>query len=232
MKLFSIESDPKTSKGSKRGVLTAVQYLAPAWLSGRDVCQYKSPGCTLVCLNTAGQFGGMQRTQDSRIKKTNFFFDERTEYFAQLIKEIEAFLRQAKKLGMVPAVRLNGTSDMPWHKMPFTINGQKFANIMQRFSDVQFYDYTKRPAYNETLPDNYHLTFSKSETNDAMVKDAITAGMNVAIVFKNVPTSYQNREVIDGALDDLRFLAKQGVIVGLKAKGKARQDTTGFVVQG
>jgi hypothetical protein len=35
--------------------------------------------------------------------------------------------------------------------------------------------------------------------------------------------------VINGDETDLRFLDAKGVIVGLRAKGKARKDTTGFV---
>jgi hypothetical protein len=35
---------------------------------------------------------------------------------------------------------------------------------------------------------------------------------------------------VDGDKDDLRFLDPQGVIVGLKAKGDAKHDDTGFVI--
>jgi hypothetical protein len=35
--------------------------------------------------------------------------------------------------------------------------------------------------------------------------------------------------VVDGDADDLRFLDGRGVVVGLKAKGPAKKDTSGFV---
>ena len=56
-------------------------------------------------------------------------------------------------------------------------------------------------------------------------------GMNVAVVFrKELPATYLGRKVINGDETDLRFLDEKNVIVGLKAKGKAKKDTSGFVV--
>jgi hypothetical protein len=42
--------------------------------------------------------------------------------------------------------------------------------------------------------------------------------------------TYLGRPVINGDADDLRFLDPVGVFVGLKAKGLAKKDTTGFVI--
>ena len=59
---------------------------------------------------------------------------------------------------------------------------------------------------------------------------------NVAVVFRDkIPKSYKGYEVIDGDDSDLRFLDKfksweTGGIVGLKAKGPAKKDKSGFVV--
>jgi hypothetical protein len=103
------------------------------------------------------------------------------------------------------------------------------ANLMQSFPHVQFYDYTKR-ANRKDLPSNYRLTFSLAENNDAAAEVALRNGINVAAVFHKVPQSYMGRTVINGDEHDLRFLDPVGVIVGLKAKGNARYDTTsGFV---
>ena len=38
-------------------------------------------------------------------------------------------------------------------------------------------------------------------------------------------------KVIDGDTDDLRFLDPTNVVVGLKAKGDAKHDTSGFVIR-
>ena len=60
---------------------------------------------------------------------------------------------------------------------------------------------------------------------------ASSAGMNVAVVFKKeLPDTYFGKKVINGDDTDLRFLDEKNVIVGLKAKGKAKKDTSGFVV--
>jgi hypothetical protein len=54
--------------------------------------------------------------------------------------------------------------------------------------------------------------------------------MNVAVVFDTLPTTYLGRPVVNGDDTDLRFLDPQGVVVGLKAKGRAKKDTSGFTV--
>jgi hypothetical protein len=64
------------------------------------------------------------------------------------------------------------------------------------------------------------------------VNQAMSSGVNIAAVFENVPKTWQGWPVVNGDETDLRFLDPQGVIVGLKAKGKARKDESGFVVKG
>jgi hypothetical protein len=68
------------------------------------------------------------------------------------------------------------------------------------------------------LPSNYHLTFSRSETNNDKAFELLRKGFNVAMVFDKTPQTFRGFEVINGDLDDLRFLDKQNVIVGLKYK--------------
>jgi len=105
---------------------------------------------------------------------------------------------------------------------------------MEAFPDVQFYDYTKIPARalkwaRGDMPANYHVTFSASESNDDASRMVAMSGGNVAVVFDQIPTSYYGRSVVDGDNSDLRFLDPVGVIVGLKAKGDAKRDDSGFV---
>ena len=99
----------------------------------------------------------------------------------------------------------------------------------EMFDYVQFYDYTKVLGRKVAKYKNYHLTFSAADGNDADVDKAIAQGMNVAMVFDKVPETYMGRPVIDADEDDLRFLDPKGVIAGLKAKGRAKKDTSGFV---
>jgi len=225
MKLLNIDANAKTVKGQGRGYMTAILYLAPADESGYEVCPMASNGCRKACLNKAGM-GAFSNVQAARIAKTRWYFEDRDAFMAQLVAEVRAFIRKAIKLGLIPVVRLNGTSDIPWERVP--VEGQ--ANIMSLFPSVQFYDYTKRHNRRD-LPANYHLTFSLAEDNDSRARKAATNGANIAVVFRNdkFPASYMGMPVVDGDADDLRFLDGRGVVVGLKAKGPAKKDFTGFV---
>lgn len=223
-------ANPKIQKGAKLGYLSFILHLAPADLSGREVCPKRTAGCTAACLNTAGR-GGMFRRgettnmiQEARKRKTRYFFEARDYFMQDLKKDIERGIRQAQRLGLTPVFRLNGTSDLAWEK--YTINEH---NLFELFPDVQFYDYTKVLGRKVARYKNYHLTFSAADGNEGDVASAIAQGMNVAAVFDRLPATYMGRPVINADDTDLRFLDPQGVIAGLKAKGRAKKDTTGFV---
>ena len=221
----------KTRKGEKKGFTTYGIHLAPASLSGFNVCDSSSAGCRWACLNTAGR-GAMTSVQRARIKKTLFFFKDKQGFLAELWAEVAKSIKSAARKNMVPCFRLNLTSDLPWEKIKF--NGQ---SVMEAFPNVQFYDYCKSPErmtkfVNGEMPKNYHLTFSRSETNGALALAFLKSGGNVAMVFrKSLPATYYGHEVIDGDETDLRFLDGSGKIIGLKEKGLAKKDATGFVLE-
>jgi hypothetical protein len=102
-------------------------------------------------------------------------------------------------------------------------------NLFELFPTVQFYDYTKVLGRKVSQYANYHLTFSAADGNDADVQRAVSAGMNVAMVFDKLPAEFMGRVVNDADEHDLRFLDPVNTIAGLKAKGRAKKDTTGFV---
>ena len=221
----------KTRKGEKKGFTTYGIHLAPASLSGFNVCDSSSAGCRWACLNTAGR-GAMTSVQRARIKKTLFFFKDKQGFLAELWAEVAKSIKSAARKNMTPCFRLNLTSDLPWEKIKF--NGQ---SVMEAFPNVQFYDYCKSPErmtkfVNGEMPKNYHLTFSRSETNGALALAFLRSGGNVAMVFrKSLPATYYGHEVIDGDETDLRFLDGSGKIIGLKEKGLAKKDATGFVLE-
>ena len=220
MKLLTL-ANAKVIKGQVMGYLTAIMHLAPAKLSGYNVCPMASKGCTAACLNTTGN-GLYPATQAARIRKTKLFFEYRDIFMTLLVKDIQALVKKAAKMGLTPAVRLNGTSDIRWETIPVGSH----AHIFDAFPGVIFYDYSKIPNRRD-LPPNYSLTFSRSEDNDQACGEMILAGMNVAVVFNvkkdcPLPKKWLGMKVIDGDLTDLRFLDKRGVIVGLRGKGKAR----------
>jgi hypothetical protein len=233
LNLLSINADAKTRKGEKFGVMTGILYLAPARESGIvNMCPAASKGCTFNCLYTSGR-GAMSNVQKARIAKTILFKREQDKFMGDIALNVLALCKKATKASLKPAIRLNGTSDVAWEKVH-----QEGKSIMEINADTQFYDYTKRieraRAYAAGLmPKNYHLTFSRSEDNQAEVTEAIALGVNVAVVFagKTLPATYMGRPVVDGDKHDARFLDPVGCIVGLKAKGKAKKDTSGFVVK-
>jgi len=227
MKLLTV-GNTKTVKGEALGYQTYIMHLAPSTLSGYNTCPMASAGCAFACLNTAGR-GRFTATQEARIRKTKWFFENRETFMAQLVKDIMAAVRKAQRDGMVAVFRLNGTSDIRWETVALEHDGVMYKNIMELFPSQQFYDYTKL-TNRRNIPRNYHLTFSRSEENFAMVDTMMARGYNVAIVFNELPAVYNGYRVIDGTETDLRFIDEQGVIVGLLAKGKAKKDATGFVV--
>lgn len=216
------------SNKSGKGYLSAIMHLAPYKLSGVNVCPQASKGCAAACLNTAG-YGVYKVVQDARIKRTKWFFEDRAAFMAQLRKEISAFVKRSKKNGVKPAVRLNGTSDLKWEELD--------RDLFTEFDNVQFYDYTKitkrmlRFCAGQ-LPKNYHLTFSRSESNDKDVNSVMKAGGNVAVVFRNrLPRRWNGVKVIDADKTDQRFLDPSPVVCGLRVKGwDGKKDSSGFVI--
>lgn len=246
--LLTVDSNPKLAKGE--GWLVAGLHLAPHKLAGvGNLCSNASPACIAACLNTAGHGGigldadGLNIVQVARIRRTRYFKRDRQNFLIDLADDIARMERRAFKLGVKLAVRLNVLSDLPWEN----IKVGAFPNMMALFPLVQFYDYTKVEARLRVrkvvgaIP-NYHLTFSLSEINDSKAEAALVGGTNVAVVFdtrkgKPLPATYRvgrvNAQVLDGDQTDLRFLDAPGLvigrIIGLRAKGRAKHDTSGFV---
>ena len=235
MKLLST-GNPKVLKGMAQGYNTYILHLAPADLSGHNTCPKATAGCKAACLNTAGRGGMFKRgentnvIQQARIRKTKMFFENRGQFFADLVADIKLAIKQSEKKGLIPVFRLNGTSDLSFEKYEVA----EGKNIFQMFPNVQFYDYTKVLGRKVNHIANYHLTFSAADGNDLDVIKAIAQGYNIATVFgikktEPMPETYNGRPVFNGDDSDLRFLDPKGVVVGLYAKGKAKKDTSGFV---
>jgi len=221
----------KTIKGESLGYSTAILYMAPSTVGGRgNVCSFASPECKAVCLYSAGR-GRFNNVQKARIRRTNEFFDSPKGFIEVLSGDIAKHVIKSGE--NIPAIRLNGTSDLPWEML----KGNFGKSLMERFPQVQFYDYTKNPnrmkAYlNGEFPKNYHLTFSRSECNDKVCEEILKLGGNVAVVFqKELPKTWNGYKVIEGDKTDLRFLDDSNVIVGLAAKGEAKKAKTNFVVK-
>lgn len=223
--MLRLDGSTKVIKGNKLGYRTAILYLSPAKSSGVNVCAMaKLAACSDACLNTAGR-GAMTGVQMSRLRKTLFFIQFQQEAVIQIKREVAMFEARSSKQGWTLLIRLNGTSDIRWERY----------GIIQAYPSVQFYDYTKL-ANRKDIPTNYDLTFSYSgvAAYQSQVKIALEAGMRIAVVFakqSSFPDRYLDRPVVDGDDTDIRHIDSVHSVVALYAKGKAKQDRSGFVVR-
>jgi hypothetical protein len=238
--LLSIAADAKTIKGAAAGVLTGILYLAPGTLAGvGNLCPHASKGCAAACLFTAGRAGIFETVNIARIMRTRFLHADRAAFLDVLRGEIRALMRRAARLGLRPAVRLNGTSDLPWETLA--------PSLFTEFPQIRFYDYSKSArralafAKGE-FPPNYHLTFSLSESNGPTAALVAAAGCNVAAVVDGhragqvLEIAGQSFATFDADRHDVRFMDRpakdgRGRVGVLKAKGLARKDVSGFVVR-
>ena len=168
------------------------------------------------------------------------FFEDLPQFEHNLREGLRAAQRKAKKEKKRVAVRLNMYSDIEFEKeIPWIFTDPEF-------SDITFYDYTKLHPRMKSFcagefPENYHLTFSRSEDNERETIDILEQGGNAAIVLikelyhsvtKNEKSAWHGFEILPGDKTDLRFLeGKKSAVIALFAKGKARSDTTGFVIR-
>ena len=223
--LLNYDNNAKTIKGQKKGYKTAILYLAPHVQSGFNVCPMASLGCSKSCLYTSGM-GIFSNVKQGRINKTRWFIQERKTFINKLLQEIEKFISRCKRENFKPCIRLNGTSDIAWENF----------GIFDSFPKTIFYDYSKiykraLKYVNGQMPSNYYLTYSLNEDNRKKAFNILKLGGNISAVFRNSPPEqYNNYRVVNGDINDLRFLDPRNCIVGLKAKGKAKTDHSGFVL--
>lgn len=209
-------NNSKTIKGEKQGWKTYILYLSPYNQNSqkKNICPMATAGCAAACLYGAGH-GSMDNVKKGRTNKTEFFLADRTSFLRMLYIEIAQLELKHRLEGTNFTVRLNGTSDLSWETFKIIDN----KNIFEIFPTVQFYDYTKNPnRFKKPLPSNYNLVFSRSETNENVAMGMLKSGVNVAMVFDKIPASYNNTKVINGDVNDLRFLDEKGVIIGLQYK--------------
>ena len=223
-RILAVEN-AKTTKGEALGYLTGILYLAPSNESGvMNTCPMATDACIAACLFTAGR-GAFDAIRNGRIDKTLLLHGNRALFLDCLRWDIGMIIRRADKLGLIPCVRINGTSDLAWLA----------AMMSEEFRDVMFYDYTKLSKPELRVKPNYWLTFSYSGSNLTESLRVLAQGVNVSVVFTTrkgeaLPLTWNGFKVIDGDTHDLRFLDPKGVVVGLRAKGKARKQTSPFIV--
>ena len=230
LKLLAFNTNAKTKKSDKVSgeFFTAILYLAPFNLSGYQVCPMAHIAeCHKGCLNTAGR-GKFSNVQKARIRKTRYFMQERESFLHDLKNDFKKFSAFCAKHGRKPAIRLNGTSDLNW------------LSLIKEFPGIVFYDYTKNMSDSflckAAKVKNYNLTLSYSQASFGYAKkckqQSEKYGLNMAVVYRGKSfdeVSERFFSAIDGDKTDLRFLDARGPVF-LKAKGKAKKDFSGFVI--
>ena len=227
----SLLSEGSTNaKTAKNSLKSFILYLSPYNQNSKsiNICPNASSGCVKACLFTAGR-GVFNSVQKSRIERTEFYLNERTAFVNKLLNELMRLNKKAEKLGEKFAIRLNGTSDLDFIAI---IKNRTNVDVLQDMPNLVFYDYTKTLGkVRKYANTNYVLTFSRSETNHSECVEALQLGANVAAVFAaGLPSTYMGAAVVDGDASDIVMLENKGVILGLTAKGKAKKDDSGFVV--
>ena len=218
------------AKTSKNPETTYILYLAPYTQNSKkiNICPKASKGCAASCLFSAGR-GAFSNVIQSRVNKTEYYLHDKEKFILQLAGELVKINKKASKETNQTLIRLNGTSDLD-----FVYLLKKYANFdISNYNNLHFYDYTKILGKVKKYIDhkNYTLTFSRAEDNEAETIQALKIGSNVSAVFSgDLPKTYKGFTVVDGDKTDSEMLAFKGLILGLKAKGKARKDTSGFVI--
>lgn len=242
-RIFSVDS-AKAVKAQKYGYLNGIHYMTPHKTAGvGDLCGHASPGCIALCLGLHSGQAAMvaaaeasnlvagNTVRKSRADKARRFMRDRQTYLRDVVRSIELLAAKARRMRLKLCVRMNGSTDIAWEGVRH--NG---LSVYDTFPDITFVDYTTNPKRSDRpLPSNLHLTFSRSETNEADCVALLNRGVNVAVVFESVPERWHGFAVIDGDKHDLRQLDPRGAIgtvIGLVPKGlKAKRDVSGFVVR-
>ncbi|CAB4195864.1 hypothetical protein UFOVP1287_36 [uncultured Caudovirales phage] len=221
----------KTDKGEKYGIGTAILYMTPARVrsDSADFCPWSSRGCRQGCLVEAGR-GRFSAVRAARLARRRWFLWDAEGFLAQLVRELAAHVRRCERRGLRPALRLNGTSDIDWQTIAFQGVGL-LDWIREHHPGVQLYEYTKDPRRAVAAG----VVFSRHENNDAATRRALARGQTVAVVFaarrgEPLPATWAGRPVVDGDQHDATFLHPAGTVLGLRAKGPAVGDRSGFVV--
>jgi hypothetical protein len=230
-----ISKGSANAKTIKNSLETHILYLMPYDQNskGINICTNASDGCIKGCLVNSGLASVYATINEARSKRTELYINNRTEFCNRIYHELFLLNKKAIKNDGKIEVRLNGTSDLDFIAI---IKNRLGKDILSDFPNLIFYDYTK--MIGKVLKykgQNYVLTFSRSEINEADCKKALSIGANVSVVFdhkKPFPKTYLGANVIDGDKADDVMMEVKGKILGLKAKGKlAKADVSGFVVR-
>jgi hypothetical protein len=203
--------------------------LLPADHSGVNVCP-RHNHCKTHCI---GISAGRNRFDNSIIGKyyrTLYYARFRSDFIAQLSRELTNFQSLCDKTGRIGAVRLNAFSDIAYEI--------RHPELFYRHTKIAFYDYTK--IYSRAAiarPVNYDLTYSLVAAEHSFEDiHRIATLENIrcsAVVSKplykelsGVSGVYRagigGLYIVDGDDHDLTFLRDKGTVLILKDKSRIK----------
>jgi hypothetical protein len=191
----------------------AARILGVDLVGDLTVCPWSTPACRAACVSYAGN-GAYPKVQRARAVKTAFAANHPAEFLALLLADIE---RSAER-DPDAAVRLNTFSDVAWERvLP-----------REAFGLLPAYDYTKGgiKRFRAAREVGYRVVLSVSERTNLTAMDGwLAEGATAAVVFPTskrdaLPATWRGHRVVDGDKTDDRLADPEGVIVGLRAKGR------------
>ena len=224
-------SSAKIRKGeAESAVLTRVVYLAPAGEAASDwrlMCPGSTPGCRAACLVSSGRMG-MSASRRARLWKTALYLGAPDLFWGLIIINLQSVAVEAARLGLGPAFRVNGTSDI---EIP------RVVSAAARRLGVSLYGYSKLPSRALSDADTAY-SFDGTEASWAHAERVLDAGGRVSAVVdlpkgEDLPDTFRGRPAIDGDLTDAVYTRPRGVVLLLRLKGTRKAKTAarrrGFV---
>lgn len=193
-----------------------------------NLCRGSTRGCRAVCLTDSGRLG-LSVSQRAAFVRSYLWQSHRSVFLERFDAEITAFVRKCKDQ---PVIRLYGT-----HDGDILVDA---PDVVSAHPDVMFSDYTKLDIPTGKVADNVYRCKSATEhTTREQFLDYAVRGLNHAVAMdvargEPLPLFHEGIPVVDGDIDDLRFLDPAGVIVGLRFKQpsmivKRGRDHHGFI---
>lgn len=193
-------------------------------LVGLNMCPFATDGCIAACTTGESAHAQVLTTRRSRLVRTLLHLLRPDLAFALTAHGLR---KLRSKHGADCRWRVNISDDVRWERLApglFEIG-------------VPGYSYTKYPPARRRPFDGLRLVYSASErTTDEQIHAMIRNGHNVAVVLnvskKELPTSWQGLEVVNGDKTDDLYSHKPGTIVGLSIKGRNKKIKEAAAAEG
>ena len=195
-------------------------YLAPATMvQGLNTCRGEG-ACSEGCLAYSGRLSTIQ-SQNKQYLFTVALYHHTELFLLEIVQQLFRLAHRYAFDGVDLAIRLNSTSDLPFHNV---IDMESLVRDILNLD--HFWDYTKIPTRYKVQSSFYHLTYSYSElSKDSWLSRFDRIAVVVSYADKkrllDIPVTIHDDELFtDGDLHDLRrFDESKIVLLGVKRVG-------------